>query len=207
MQRQGDAIGALGPRAEDDDLGVGEPGHRVFLLLVMVGKDGCDAEQKIVIAADIGFEDHVDVDVGFRIGNVAQDGDIIVIADEAFDLPRGGDYILFDLMALGGVKRPARCQPSITRKSANCRSRRKRAHWLIARERRDLYPAWSARNVTWPARVAAMMAAEVAADAEKQSGKPVTVKARIMQRVLENHVATSLRRLQIFASTSKETTI
>ena len=44
----------------------------------MVGKDGCDAEQKIVIAADIGFEDHVDVDVGFRIGNVAQDGDMVI---------------------------------------------------------------------------------------------------------------------------------
>ena len=51
----------------------------------------------------------------------------------------------------------------------------------LAREERD---AW----VTWPARAAALMAAEVAAEVEKQTGKPVIIKAAILQRVLEAHV-------------------
>ena len=51
----------------------------------------------------------------------------------------------------------------------------------LARQERD---AW----VTWPPRVAALMAAEVAAEVEKQSGKPVIIEAAILQRVLEAHV-------------------
>ena len=51
--------------------------------------------------------------------------------------------------------------------------------------------------MTWPSRVAALMAAEVAAEVEKQSGKPVRperpvrpviIEAAILQKVLEAHV-------------------
>jgi hypothetical protein len=40
--------------------------------------------------------------------------------------------------------------------------------------------------------VAALMAAEVAAEVEKQTAKPVTIKAAIPQRVLETHVRAQL---------------
>ena len=48
--------------------------------------------------------------------------------------------------------------------------------------------------MTWPARVAALMAAQVAAEVEKQTDKPVRperpvmIEAAILQRVLETHV-------------------
>ena len=70
---------------------------------------------------------------------------------------------------------------------------RARAETLVfglARQERDTW-------VTWPSRVAALMAAEVAAEVEKQSGKPVRpvrpmrpviIEAAILQRVLETHV-------------------
>ncbi len=48
----------------------------------------------------------------------------------------------------------------------------------LARRERDIW-------VTWPARVAALMAAEIAAEVEQQSGKPVTIEAAVVQRVLE----------------------
>ena len=51
----------------------------------------------------------------------------------------------------------------------------------LARQERDTW-------VTWPSRVAALMAAEVAAEVEKQTGSPVIIKAAILQRVLEAHV-------------------
>ena len=61
----------------------------------------------------------------------------------------------------------------------------------LARQERDTW-------VTWPPRVAALMAAEVAAEVEKQSGKPVRperpvmIEAAILQRVLEAHVRQQL---------------
>ncbi len=55
----------------------------------------------------------------------------------------------------------------------------------LARQERDTW-------VTWPPRVAALMAAEVAAEVEKQSGKPVIIEAAILQRVLEAHVRVHL---------------
>jgi len=67
---------------------------------------------------------------------------------------------------------------------------RARAETLVfglARQKRDTW-------VTWPSRVAALMAAEVAAEVEKQSGnpvrpeRPVIIEAAILQRVLEAHV-------------------
>ncbi|GGH61860.1 hypothetical protein GCM10011341_35480 [Frigidibacter albus] len=63
---------------------------------------------------------------------------------------------------------------------------------LVDRARAETLVFWLARQerdvwVTWPARVSALMAVEVAAEVEKQSGKPVTIEAAIMQRVLETN--------------------
>ena len=58
---------------------------------------------------------------------------------------------------------------------------RARAETLVFRLARQERDVW----VTWPARVAALMAAEVAAEVEKQSGEPVTIETTIVQRVLE----------------------
>ena len=49
--------------------------------------------------------------------------------------------------------------------------------------------------VTWPARAAALMAAQVEAEVEKQSGKPVMIEAATMQSVLEAHVRQQLEAL------------
>ena len=61
---------------------------------------------------------------------------------------------------------------------------RARAETLLFRLARQERDTW----VTWPSRVAALMAAEVAAEVEKQSGTPVIIEAAILQRVLETHV-------------------
>ena len=64
---------------------------------------------------------------------------------------------------------------------------RARAEALVFRLARQERDTW----VTWPSRVAALMAAEVAAEMEKQSGRPdqpVIIEAAILQRVLEAHV-------------------
>ncbi len=55
----------------------------------------------------------------------------------------------------------------------------------LARQERD---AW----VTWPSRVAALMAADLTAEVEKQPGETVTIEAAILQRVLETHVRAQL---------------
>ena len=49
--------------------------------------------------------------------------------------------------------------------------------------------------MTWPARVAALMAAQIAAEVEEQSGKPVMIDATTMQRVLDAHVRAQLEAL------------
>ena len=64
---------------------------------------------------------------------------------------------------------------------------RARAEALVFRLARQERDSW----VTWPARVAALMAADV----EKQSGKPLVIKAAPMQRVLEAHVREQLEAL------------
>jgi hypothetical protein len=46
--------------------------------------------------------------------------------------------------------------------------------------------------VTWPTRVAALMAAQLSAEMEKASGRPVTIETAILQRVLETHVREQL---------------
>jgi hypothetical protein len=65
---------------------------------------------------------------------------------------------------------------------------RARAETLVFRLARQERDTW----VTWPSRVAALMAAEVASEVEKQSGKPVMIEAAILQRVLETHVRAQL---------------
>ena len=63
----------------------------------------------------------------------------------------------------------------------------------LTRQERDVW-------VTWPARVAALMAARVAAEVEKQSDKPerpVMIEAAILQRVLETHVREQLSALAV----------
>lgn len=65
------------------------------------------------------------------------------------------------------------------------RSRAETLVFRLARQERDVW-------VTWPARVAALMAADVAAEVEKQTGKPVIIEAAILQRVLEAHVRAQL---------------
>ncbi len=64
---------------------------------------------------------------------------------------------------------------------------RARAEALVFRLTRQERGVW----VTWPARVAALLAAEV----EKQSDKPVKIEAAILQRVLETHVREQLAAL------------
>lgn len=61
---------------------------------------------------------------------------------------------------------------------------RARAEALVFRLARQERDTW----VTWPNRVAALMAAELALGVEKQTGVPVIIEAAILQRVLEAHV-------------------
>lgn len=68
------------------------------------------------------------------------------------------------------------------------RARAEALVFRLARQERDVW-------VTWPARVAALMAAEVAAEVEKQTAKPVVIEAAILQRVLETHVREQLAAL------------
>ena len=67
------------------------------------------------------------------------------------------------------------------------RARAEALVFRLARQERDVW-------VTWPARVAALMAAEVAAEVEQQTNKPVMIEAAILQRVLETHVREQLCR-------------
>jgi hypothetical protein len=65
---------------------------------------------------------------------------------------------------------------------------RARAETLVFRLARQERDVW----VTWPARVAAVMAAQVAAELETATGSPVTIQTAIIQRVLETHVREQL---------------
>ncbi len=58
----------------------------------------------------------------------------------------------------------------------------------LAREERD---AW----VTWPARVAALMAAELSVACSQAAGQEVCVETAVMQQVLETHVRAHLEEL------------
>jgi hypothetical protein len=68
------------------------------------------------------------------------------------------------------------------------RARAEALVFRLARQERDVW-------VTWPTRVAALMAAQLSAEMEKASGAPVTIKTAILQRVLETHVREQLNAL------------
>ena len=68
------------------------------------------------------------------------------------------------------------------------RARAEALVFRLARQERDVW-------VTWPARVAALMAAQIAAEVEKQTERPVKIEAAILQRVLETHVREQLAAL------------
>jgi len=65
---------------------------------------------------------------------------------------------------------------------------RARAETLVFRLARQERDVW----VTWPARVAAVMAAQVAAEVETATGASVAIQTAIIQRVLESHVREQL---------------
>src|SRR6056297_1593912 len=65
---------------------------------------------------------------------------------------------------------------------------RARAETLVFRLARQERDVW----VTWPSRVAALMAAEVAMEVETASGEAVTIDTAVLQRVLETHVRDQL---------------
>ena len=65
---------------------------------------------------------------------------------------------------------------------------RARAETLVFRLARQERDVW----VTWPGRVAALMAAQIMAEVERQSGASVMIETAIMQRVLEAHVREQL---------------
>ena len=68
---------------------------------------------------------------------------------------------------------------------------RARAETLVFRLARQERDVW----VTWPTRVAALMAAQLAAEMEAASGEAVTNETAILQRVLEAHVREQLTAL------------
>ncbi|WP_265502401.1 hypothetical protein [Paracoccus beibuensis] len=68
---------------------------------------------------------------------------------------------------------------------------RARAETLVFRLARQERDAW----VTWPARVAAIMAAKLSAETEKATGEAVTISTGVLQRVLETHVRDQLAAL------------
>jgi len=68
---------------------------------------------------------------------------------------------------------------------------RARAETLVFRLARQERDVW----VTWPTRVAALMAAQLSAEMERASGDAVTIETAILQRVLETHVREQLTAL------------
>jgi hypothetical protein len=68
---------------------------------------------------------------------------------------------------------------------------RARALSLVFRLAREVRDAW----VNWPARAAALMAAEVSASCSEAADREITVEPAMMQKVLENHVRAHLAEL------------
>ncbi|WP_282602433.1 hypothetical protein [Paracoccus sp. PARArs4] len=68
---------------------------------------------------------------------------------------------------------------------------RARAETLVFRLARQERDAW----VTWPARVAAIMAAELSAEMVKTTGEAMSIGTGVLQRVLETHVRDQLAAL------------
>ena len=68
---------------------------------------------------------------------------------------------------------------------------RSRADTLMFRLARDERDAW----VTWPARVAALVAADLSASCSEAAGQQITVEPATMQKVLEKHIRVHLDEL------------
>lgn len=68
---------------------------------------------------------------------------------------------------------------------------RARAETLVFRLARQERDAW----VTWPNRVAALMAADLTTELEKAGGGPALIETAVLQRVLETHVREQLAAL------------
>ena len=68
------------------------------------------------------------------------------------------------------------------------RARAEALVFRLARQERDVW-------VTWPARVAALIAAQIGAEMEKHLGNPVLIDATTMQRLLDAHVRAQLEAL------------
>ena len=76
--------------------------------MIVGGKEGSDARHQIVVVVGVRADDHVTIIVAVQIGNLVQQGDGSVASGEPFGLPCSSDRILFDLVALGGIKRYVR---------------------------------------------------------------------------------------------------
>jgi hypothetical protein len=76
--------------------------------LVVGDKEGADARYQVVVTLGIRADDHVPIVVSFQIGDLTQQRDGLVTGSDAFGIPRGGNGVLFDLVALGGIKRYVR---------------------------------------------------------------------------------------------------
>ena len=68
------------------------------------------------MTVDIGTKDHIAIVVDLQTGDLTQQGDGVFASGEVFSLPRGSDGVLFDPMALGGIKRHA-CPKPISARS------------------------------------------------------------------------------------------
>ena len=112
-----------------------------------------------------------------------------VVGDAAMSVSGGGESYLKARTALTVFQAQER-QLAIQKKKGALVDRA-RAEALVFRLSRQERDTW----VTWPARVSALMAAEVAADVERQTGNPVGIEAGLMQRVLEVHVRQHLEAL------------
>ena len=83
------------------------------------------------------------------------------------------------------------CRPLPLPRQYRVLRHRARAETLVFRLARQERDTW----VTWPTRVAALMAAQLSAEMEKASGVPVTIETANLQRVLETHVREQLAAL------------
>jgi hypothetical protein len=60
------------------------------------------------VAIGIRADDHIAIVIALQIGNLSQKGDGVSACGEAVGLPHASYGMLFDLVALGGVKRHVR---------------------------------------------------------------------------------------------------
>ena len=109
--------------------------------------------------------------------------------DSGFSGPADGTSYLKARTALTVYQAQER-QLSIQKKKGVLvdRARAETLVFRLARQERDVW-------VTWPTRVAALMAAQLSAEMEKASGAPVTIETAILQRALETHVREQLNAL------------